>query len=338
MKSGHLALVGGEPPLACFHISSCGLMSSASIMRTGLGATHVSDAPTRSARAVCPGHLFLRMPEYQPRDAFRSLASVLNWPTQSSTGVTRGVRGFRAISGQHGCLQAAAGHASCPVDPMRAPGRSRAAAAQTQGLNLHWLPRAVWLPNPKLRALSGSTALIVHVSLERRVDHVEHAPPARQRARWPLAGKRCSAARVTAAAMRPLGRPRGGTPYSGSVHSPGRRTGSHCASETRLLVLRRTIAVSGDNGVPRAEAHHCTSTRNPTSPSPHWCFRALFDACGSPSRLAILAALVAAARDSAPQWPLRLSVGAGKLERSAHQRDWCSTTLFNANRERAEAH
>ena len=131
MKSGRLALVGGEPPLACFHISSCGLISSASIMRTGLGATHVSDAPTRSAGAVCPGHLSLRMPEYQPRDAFRSLASVLNWPTQSSTGVTRGARGFGKISGQYRCLQAAAGQERCPVNPMRAPGRSRAAAAQT---------------------------------------------------------------------------------------------------------------------------------------------------------------------------------------------------------------
>ena len=33
-ESGRLALVGGGPPLTCFHILSCGLISSAYIMRT----------------------------------------------------------------------------------------------------------------------------------------------------------------------------------------------------------------------------------------------------------------------------------------------------------------
>ena len=81
--------------------------------------------------------------------------------------------------------------------------------------------------------------------------------------------------------MPPLGGPSGMTPCSGDVNSLGRHAGSHCASDARFLVLRRTIAVSGDNGVPRAEAHYCTNTRNPSSPYPLRYFKALWMPVGS---------------------------------------------------------
>ena len=74
MQSGRLAPVGGKPPLTCFHISPCGLISSAYITRTGLGATHVNGAPTRSAGAVDSGRLSLRMLACQPRNVIRSQA------------------------------------------------------------------------------------------------------------------------------------------------------------------------------------------------------------------------------------------------------------------------
>ena len=78
--------------------------------------------------------------------------------------------------------------------------------------------------------------------------------------------------------------------------------------------------------------------REPNITVATWCFRALFDAVGSLAWLAIPAALIEAAWDSAPQWPLRLSAGTRELERSIRLSDWRSTTLFNMGREHAEAH
>ena len=74
------------------------------------------------------------------------------------------------------------------------------------------------------------------------------------------------------------GRTRTVTPCSGGITSLGRHADSYWASDARFLVPQRTIAVVCGNGVLRDKAHYCTSTRNPTSPSPHWCFRALCDA------------------------------------------------------------
>ena len=92
------ALVGGNPPLTCFHVLSCGLISSASITRTGLGATHVSCAPTRSAGAVASGRLSLRMLECRPRNVIRSQAGSPAGPRSPASYVshTRFRRGTQA--------------------------------------------------------------------------------------------------------------------------------------------------------------------------------------------------------------------------------------------------
>ena len=165
--------------------------------------------------------------------------------------------------------------------------------------------------------------------------YIDHALPARQPARWLLTGKRWSATRVTAAAMRPSDGSAVKTPCPGGVFPWTITPAAIQASGTRLLALQRAIGVGYANDVPRAGAHYCTNARSPSSPFPHRCFRVLSMLFGQPMQPAITAALVsrsgfAAASDDTPQWSLRLPVGTGGLERSAHQKNWCLTTLLFA--------
>ena len=131
-------------------------------------------------------------------------------------------------------------------------------------------------------ANTGSTALSVPPMLERQVDHLIYIAcigcqlPHALAVSWQALKRRSD----IAAAMRPVSGPGVMTPCSGGVKLLGRHDGSHWVSDTRLLVPQRTIAMRSGDGVPRAAAHYCTDTRNPTSPSPLWCSRALFDSRG----------------------------------------------------------
>ena len=111
-------------------------------------------------------------------------------------------------------------------------------------------------------ANAGSTALMVHSALERPVDHMYgmHWLPAGKRIGRQPAG--AEAPLEYAAAMRPIGRPKGNDPCSGGLESLGRHDGFHGASDAHFLVLQRAVAVSSGDGVLRAGAHFCTSTRS----------------------------------------------------------------------------
>ena len=125
------------------------------------------------------------------------------------------------------------------------------------------------------------------------------------------------------------------TPCPGGVFPWAVTPAAMQASGTRLLALQRAIGVGYANDVPRAGAHYCTNARSPSSPFPHRYFRVLLMLFSQPAWPAILAELVSqggctTASDDTHQWSLRLPVGMRGLERSAHQKSWCLTTLLHA--------